>query len=64
MLSVNHRCAACKPDDRHLTSSPERLRVLIATRNVGLIVLVACRTKCEAVTPAAKTDLALVLYAR
>ena len=47
-----------------LTSSPERLRVLIATRNVGLIVLVACRTKCEAVTPAAKTDLALVLYAR
>jgi len=47
-----------------LASSPERLRVLIATRNVGLIVLVACRTKCEAVTPAAKTDLALVLYAR
>ena len=47
-----------------LASSSERLRVLIATRNVGLIVLVACRTKCEAVTPAAKTDLALVLYAR
>ena len=47
-----------------LASSPERLRVLIAARNVSLIVFGACRTKCEAVTPAVKTDLALELYAR
>jgi hypothetical protein len=48
----------------NLASSPERLRVLIAARNVGLIVFGACRTKCEAVSPAVKTDLALELYAR
>jgi hypothetical protein len=50
--------------ERLLASSPERLRVLIAARNVSLIVFGACRTKCEAVTPAVKTDLALELYAR
>ena len=47
-----------------LVSSPELLRVLIAARNVGLIVLGARCIKCEAVTPAVKTGLSLELYAR
>jgi hypothetical protein len=47
-----------------LASSPEPLRVLFAARNVGLIVLGARCTKCEAVTPAVKTGLSLELYAR
>jgi hypothetical protein len=47
-----------------LASSPELLRVLVAARNVSLIVLSARCTKCEAVTPAVKTDKALELYAR
>ena len=61
------RLRANTPTRRHvspLASSPERLRVLIAARNDSLIVFGACRTKCEAVTPAVKTDKALELYAR
>ena len=47
-----------------VASSPEPLRLLFAARNVGLIVLAARCTMCEAVTPAVKTGLSLELYAR